>query len=335
MIAMMAPPRVLTLFLVLAAAATAPSPARCKDAGGSSGKQDYALAKTHFDKGVEFFKAEDYGAALAEFLESYRIVPAWEFKFNIATCYLKMKKYVKSLALFRQYIDEGGGGVPKDRKKKVLEDIEKLEGMVGRVVFCCGLEGGRLVVDETETYDKLPDEPVLLDPGEHRIEIVKEGFKPFETMMKVVTGENRLEVTLEPLDEGAPPAGGGGKPATKKLSGPQVWLISGLAGGAALAIAASVTGGLVLYHRDEMNKAAGPCDVVSRDTCPDVYSHLDTARSLKIATNVLVGAAAAAGVVGLAVFLAKRRKAPLKEKISAGLGLAPGGMMAAELQVRF
>jgi len=331
MTAMTVPPRALPLLLVLAAAAACPLPALCKDEGGSSKEEELALAKTHFEKGVALFKAGDYEEALAEFLESHRIVPAWEFKYNIAACYLKMKKAAKSLTYYRQYIEEGGGEVPKDRKKQVLEEIENLEGKVGKVVFCCGLEGSRLVVDEVETYEEMPGEALLLDPGDHGIEIVKEGFKPFTTTMKIVSGENRLEVTLEPLGEGAPQAGGG----RKKLSGAEMALVSGLVGGAALAIAASVTGGFVLYHRDEMNEAAGPCDAVSREACPDVYRHLDTARSLKIATNVLVGAAVAAGVVGLAVFLARRKKTPPREKVSAWLGLAPGGTMTAELEVRF
>lgn len=308
--------------------------------GESAGVSDEVeSARKHFSKGVEFFKSEDYNAALAEFLESYELNPLWGVKFNIAVCYMKLKKYARSLAIYREYLEEGGESVPEERKAKVLEDMAWLEKTVAKVTFCCGLEGSELVVDDVESFELKEGEPVELDPGVRKIEVLGQGGKPYVTQVTLHAGE---ETSLE-IPSGSPAKGGkhagAGAKERKKLSGSMISLIAGLSGAALLAVAAVTTGALVLTSRDRMEEEAVKCEsTAERDDCPEAYKYFDRAKDLRLAANILTAAAVVSAGVGLTLFfvLQKKEKAvKANARVSGGFALAPGGSASALLTVRF
>jgi tetratricopeptide (TPR) repeat protein len=321
------------LWLLQAPAAYGQTAAAAGEDGAESADGE-ERARKHFARGVEFFKAEDYNAALAEFLESYDINPLWGVKYNIAVCYMKLKKYARSLAFYREYLEEGGGSVPEERKAKVLEDMAWLEETVARVTFCCGLEGAGLVVDDVETFVLKEGEPVELDPGVHKIEVVRQKSKLFITQVTLYAGE---ETTLEVP---GPPAKGGKKTgAERKLGGSMISLIAGLSGAALLAVAAVTTGALVLTTRDRMEDEAYKCEsTLEREDCPDAYRYFDRARDLRLASNILTAAAVVSAGVGLTLFfvLQKKEKAGnAKTRVSGGFAPAGGGGASVLLTVGF
>lgn len=299
-------------------------------AGDASGAPDAVEnARKHFARGVEFFKAEDYNAALAEFLESYDLNPLWGVKFNIAVCYMKLKKYARSLATYREYIEEGGESVPEERKAKVLEDMAWLENTVAKVTFCCDLEGAELVVNDVETFDLKEGVAVELDPGVQKIEIVRQGSKPIVTQVTLHAGEvTTLEVTLKP-DAKWGAKKGGGAPLKKKLTGSIISLVAGLSGAALLAVAAVTTGALVLTTRDRMEEEAYKCEsTVERQDCPEAYRYFDRAKDLRLASNILTAAAIVSAGVGVTLFFVLQRKekaAGAKVRVSGGWSVSPGG----------
>ncbi|MFH1437635.1 MAG: hypothetical protein ABIJ56_18155 [Pseudomonadota bacterium] len=348
-------PIYLLCFMLAFPALCVPSGARSEAEGGVKDKEGLAgdLAKEHFKKGVEFFKSGNHEAALAEFLESYRLKPFWSLKFNIGTCYMLMNKYSKALRYFREYLKEGGLEIDKTREEAVLGDMASLEEKVGKVSFCCDLEGAGLVIDDVEAFPKIPEGDMLLDPGIRKIEISKPGHESFFTQLTVVSGGSTLiDVVLEPFGEGKK-----SNPETKKKSGKEPrkkagkkklpnsrsWLIGGLVGGGAIAVAAIATGAMVLDEKGKMEDEAGKCTATdSRDDCPDAYTHQDKAGDLKISTNVLTAAAAAVGALGLIMFLVERSREKKqsaekenKGEVSANFTIQPGKMIGARLDVRF
>lgn len=342
-------------FMLAFPALCVPSGARSETEGDVKDQQGLAgdLAKEHFEKGVEFFKSGNHEAALAEFLESYRLKPFWSLKFNIGTCYMLTNKYAKALKYFKEYLKEGGLEIDKTREETVRNDIASLEEKVGKVSFCCDLEGARLVIDDVEAFPEVPEGDLLLDPGIRKIEISKPGHESFFTQLTVVSGSSTLiDVVLEPLGEGrkskpekAKKNGKepGKKAGKKKLPNSRSWLIGGLVGGCAVAVAAIATGTMVLDEKGKMEDEAGKCAATgTRDDCPDAYTHQDKANDLKLSTNVLTAAAAAAGALGLIMFFVERsrekKKSAEKEKkkeVSASFMIGPGKMAGARLDVRF
>jgi hypothetical protein len=296
-------------------AETGPSP------DGTAGG-DEEEARVHFTKGVDFFKAGDFSAALVEFLRSYELNPVWGVKFNIAVCYLKLNKYTSSLAAYKAYMEEGGDKIPEDRKAKVIEDLAFLEATVGRVSFCCGVEGSALVVDDVEPSEVPAEGPLLMDPGIHKVELRKERFEPFITKVTVVAGEETsVQVTLVPEKKKIwkPVGGAAAKPHRKPLAPSTVALIAGLGGFALVGVGAITTGALVLTTRDRMKEEAHRCDsTLTREDCPEAYTLYDRARDLKLASNILTAlslASAAAGLTAFFVLRAKEKKAKPKEAV--------------------
>jgi len=318
-------------------------PARAQeDAAGSSGaaaegeapeaSAGVEEARKHFAKGVEFFKAEDYNAALAEFLVSYDLNPLWGVKFNIAVCAMKLKKYALSLAYYREYLEEGGESVPEERRVKVLEDMAWLEKTVAKVTFCCGVEGAGLVVNDVETFELKEGVPVELDPGVHKIQVVGKGSKPIITQITLYAGEeSTVEVKLRPLGKGEKKKDGGAGPK-KKLAGSTVSLIAGLSGAVLLALAAVTTGALVLTTRDRMEEEAYKCEsTAERQDCPDAYKYFDRAKDLRLASNILTAAAVVSAGVGVTLFFVLQKKekaADAGTRVSGGWAALPGGASA-------
>jgi len=297
-------------------AETGPSPE-----GAAHGDEEEA--RTHFTKGVGFFKAGDYAAALVEFLRSYELNPLWGVKFNIAVSYLKLNKYTSSLAYYEAYLEEGGDKIPEDRKAKVLEDLAFLEATVGRVSFCCGVEGSALVLDDVEPSAVPAQGPLTMDPGIHKVELTKEGFEPFLAKVTVVAGEEtEVQVTLEPekkkgWNKGWKTGGGGtGRPHRKPPAPSMVALIAGLGGFALVGIGAITTGALVLTTRDRMKEEAHRCaSTLTREDCPDAYTWYDRARDLKLASNILTALSLASAAAGLTAFFVLRVKEKKEKKM--------------------
>jgi len=294
-------------------AETGPSPEGA--AGG-----DEEEARVHFTKGVDFFKAGDFSAALVEFLRSYELNPLWGVKFNIAVCYLKLNKYTSSLSAYKAYLEEGGDEVPEDRKAKVIEDLSFLEATVGRVSFCCGVEGSALVVDDVEPSAVPGEGPLLMDPGIHKVELRKEGFEPFIAKVTVVAGEETaVQVTLEPEKKKKKvwkPAGGAAAgPHRKPLAPSMAALIAGLGGFALVGIGAITTGAFVLTTRDRMKEEAHRCDsTLTREDCPEAYTWYDRAGNLKLASNILTALSLACAAAGLTAFFVLRAKEKKEKK---------------------
>ncbi|MFH1436835.1 MAG: hypothetical protein ABIJ56_14100, partial [Pseudomonadota bacterium] len=138
-----------------------PSVMADKAGKGKAEEGPVSVAKKHFLKGVSFFKAGDYEAALVEFLESNRLNPHWSLKYNIATCYMLIFEYAKSLKIFREYMKEGGEAVPADRKKIVLKNMASLKTKVGMVIVNCNVQGASLIVDDVEKHDTIAPEGVV------------------------------------------------------------------------------------------------------------------------------------------------------------------------------
>lgn len=297
------------------------------------------FAKSHFKKGVEFFKSESYEAALVEFLESYELNPVWAVKYNIAVCYMKMNQYVSSLTCFREYLSEGGEKIPEERMSKVHEDISRLEGIVGRIMFCCEIEGSQLVINDVEKYDEIPQEGLMLDPGIHKVQIIREGYKPYIFQLKVVAGEEKtVEVKLEP-ERKVEPIGDGENGKKLKLEKSHVFLISGLAGFAAFGIGSITTGALVLTSRSRMKDEAGKCEsTLEREDCPDAYKYYDRAVNLRLASNLLTAAAILSAATGVTLFFilrGKEKKAAMKNNVSATFFCHPGRLFTAGLQFKY
>lgn len=64
-------------------------------------------AKAHFNKALEFYKAEDWAAAAAEFEAAYQETPSPDYLYAWGQAERKRGECRKALELFRQFVDTG------------------------------------------------------------------------------------------------------------------------------------------------------------------------------------------------------------------------------------
>lgn len=299
---------ILALALLLPLAMSSPVSAGKGKMGGKEGSSEIeeetdpeiAEAIEHFTNGVEFFEKGNFEAALVEFVASYEINPAWELRYNIGICHDEMGEPVQAMEWLSLYLEEGGPDVPDDRAGEVKQLVDRLEEKVASLALSVEPEDAVVMVGG-ENKEVVSGKPVLLNPGIHEVVVSKDGHEPYETKITLVSGERKgIEVKLEKIEKPPPPTDEP-KPVLK-LSWPGLYIGAGAAG--VLAIAASITGGLVLASKKKMLDAADDCEnTTSSDTCPEAYDYRDRAQGLKIATNVLWALAGAALVTGVVLML--------------------------------
>jgi tetratricopeptide (TPR) repeat protein len=283
-------------------------------AGGKKGqakdpKMEEAVSR--FETAVSFFDQKNYGAALAEFLESYALVPNDALLYNIGVCYYETGKYTAALEAFDKFLAWSGDGIEAKVKAKVETFKAKIDGKIGFLVVKCGQEGAVLEVDGGSGRLLPLDDPVPLDPGIHAIAVYKAGFETHREEFTVASKKTVvLDVTLEAVEKkekagkaAAPPPAEEKKEKAKGKK-PLRWLALALGGGGALGAAGVVMGGLTYKTKKDFDKAGRACtSTMTRADCPKVYDLSDKGKAYQISADVLLGAAAAVAITGMILFI--------------------------------
>lgn len=295
------------------------------------------LAGQHFGKGVELYNSGNYEAALAEFLESYRLKPIWQVKYNVAVCYKATNRYKKSLQEFHGYLEEGGEKIPAEKRDNVKKMMKEVEGKLGKLIFCCNLGRIEVIINDVDTFEISSGQEIYLDTGLHKVEVRKKGFKNFVDKVVVVSGKTeKIVVKLEPLPTEKVPAEKAeaaekGKEKKKKIMKQRkrepLWLWIGLGSGGALAAGAVVSGIVVLRKKQKMENEVDICPItMQRGDCPKAYDYLDEARGWKLACNLLIAGAVVTAGTGLAMYFIgwnPRKKKADKKKVSWNVSFYP------------
>jgi hypothetical protein len=202
-------------------------------------------AKERFEKGVALFKNADYEGALVEFKSAYESKPHFAVRYNISICLYKLHRYAEAQEEMEAYLEEGGDGIPGEKRQEIETILVELSSLVGTLKVTSNVEGAVLEVDG-EALAALPmASPCRLDVGEYEISIVAEGYEPHTTTL-VIPGGKAMEISVELV---ALPGDGAPAPKRKPVPGGVFWAGAGLS--VALAAGAAVTGGLAMKKHDE------------------------------------------------------------------------------------
>jgi len=157
--------------LLVALAVTAPGPA----AGAEKDAKEEA--KERFSKGVEFFNAGEYGAALAEFHWAYEVSPHYMVLYNIARCYARLSKHIEAMEYFEKYLEQGGDEIGKKRLEEVKAEMDALVKIIAYLEISTGDVNGATVKvgEKVAGLTPLP-EPVAVEPGPVTVSVEAEGY---------------------------------------------------------------------------------------------------------------------------------------------------------------
>jgi hypothetical protein len=154
-----------------------------------SAKADYDAAKLLFGDG-------DFAGARIKFQSAYDTAKDARLLWNIATCQKAERHYAKVVALLKRYEDEGGALLTPADVKEAQDLILALEPFTVKVTFKVSEDAAEVSVDG-ELVGTTPLPPVVVDIGERRVRVTKEGFVPFEKAFPVGGAEATIDARLE------------------------------------------------------------------------------------------------------------------------------------------
>jgi hypothetical protein len=247
-------------------------------------------ARSRYERGMQLYNEGASEGALVEFERAYHLAPSYKLLYNIALIRLQLNDYAQALKVFQEYLAEGGTEIASVRRSEVERHVASLKNKVGRVELSSGARGADVLVDDV-VVGRIPlGELLMLNPGRRRISIARGGLT--SSTVVSIAGQDFLKVELS-LDSPAPqPTAEARVPSSSPSRAPMYvsWSVT-----AALAAGTTVVGILALGAMSDLDN--------ERTRVPTTRARLDDADAkmmrLALATDILAGATAIAGVTAL------------------------------------
>jgi len=158
-------------------------------------------ARERYKRAVSLFNSKDFGGALVEFTESYRLTKRFEVLYNIALTQMELKRWQDSLKTFRSYLDKGGAAISKDRRVLIEQHMTKSMSNLASVKLTVVGGPARVQVNGRSVGDSPLATAVLLPSGRFVFRATRKGHHPAEATLTVLSGKEytlRLSPRLIP-----------------------------------------------------------------------------------------------------------------------------------------
>jgi tetratricopeptide (TPR) repeat protein len=258
-------------------------------------------ASEHYEAGLELYADGEFKRAAIEFDRAYELVPNYRALYNIGQVRIQLHDYARAMKALQAYLKEGGEKIDADRKKTVHDDLEMLATRTATLGIETNEPGVEVLVDGEPAGVTPMAEPLLLDTGDRRLVLRKDGFYPREETITLASKDAlsmrfdlvKLEKARDPVVFMAP--------STPQTSDRTAWIWGTWSATAAFAAGAGVTGILGINAAEDLaNK---------RNTLGSTRDQLDSAQrrseTLLRVADILGGAAIVTGGVALYLTLSK------------------------------
>ena len=180
------------------AQAKGPPPAPPKDPAPAPPKTEAELNKAQaaqrFDRGLQLFNEGDNAGALAEFKQTYALMPNPIVLFNIGLVYAAMSRPVDAVDALTPVIDSATlSAEQRERAQKTLADQQQ---RIARVSVTTVPAGARIDVDGVEIASTPLTGPLRVAEGSHVIGAVAEGYAHARKEI-IVAGNADASVSFE------------------------------------------------------------------------------------------------------------------------------------------
>ncbi|MBO6935962.1 MAG: PEGA domain-containing protein [Deltaproteobacteria bacterium] len=235
-------------------------------------------ARELFLRGQAAYERGDYEDAVAAWEAGYALDPRPLLQYNLGQAYERLGELPKAVGAFEAYLEHASPSDPNQQRARA--QLAAIRERLGRtsIVVTGGPEGATILIDG-EDHGRTPrPDPIAVSPGSHQVEIVLEGYRPFEAAVSVAAGRS-VDVTVAMEEE----VGG------SVDSGPPLVPIILWAGGGAAIVAGAILGGIALGKANGADTSDG--------------SDADSARGLALGADIAFGVGILAAGAGLLVFL--------------------------------
>lgn len=149
-----------------------------------------ARARELFAEGNEHYKRKEYEQALAKYRAAYEEYPAARILLNMGTTLVALGRNAEALGVYELYLADPDAD-PKKRKA-VEAELARLAKLVGRVHVVVTSPGATVFLDDQSLGDSPRDVTLRVDPGIHRVRVMRDGAAVAEASVDVAAGEEEL-----------------------------------------------------------------------------------------------------------------------------------------------
>jgi hypothetical protein len=176
--------------------APAPAPAAPPPPAPDAPDQATLDARRHFKAGTKLYRDGNYGGALAEFEEAYRLKPGVGSLQNVALSQKGLFRYAEAAATLEQLLSQHGAELSEGERQAVNEALSELKGLVASVKLRVVPESARVLLDGRSLAAAEWAAPLVLNVGEHTLSVDAPGYSPERRMVRVAGGQRELPVDV-------------------------------------------------------------------------------------------------------------------------------------------
>jgi hypothetical protein len=144
-------------------------------------------ARTHFQRGVQYYEDRDYRAALLEFQRAYALQHAYPLLYNLGQVSIELRDYASAERYFRRYLADGASAIAADRRAEVVAEMSRLQTRVGTLRIDTNLPDAEIHIDDRKI--KNAEAGVRVSAGQRQIIAEKPGYAPVRRVVDVLGGE--------------------------------------------------------------------------------------------------------------------------------------------------
>jgi len=316
-------------------------------------------------EGNQKYNRGDHQGALEKLLKAYSIYPSYKIGYNIAATMEAVKRIEEAAEWYERFINQADKKAPKEILKSARASLASLSAKLYRMELICSVVGAQVQAGG-RVIGKTPlEHRIYLRPGPGQLKVTKDGYAPFSQQMEFKAGQQKdLHVHLSlsgalapkpapatalapsvpaPLktepgfkaDPGAVTARQDSADTTlqERRRSKTIWAYATLGTGVALALGAGVLYGVGVSQGSEAQDsyllATNKKPVASDTELAQLEADKESARTMVLVGNVLIGAAAVALGVSIYQFVTRpgdpAERRALEDAPAFGVSLCSGG----------
>lgn len=176
-------------------AATPPGPAAPAPAPEAP-DQATLDARRHFKSGTKLYRDGNYGGALAEFEEAYRLKPGAGSLQNVALSQKGLFRYAEAAASLEQLLARHASELSEAERKAVDDALAELRALIASVRLRVEPAHARVLLDGRSLSAADLAAPIVLNVGEHALSVDAPGYAPERRVLRVAGGQRELPVEV-------------------------------------------------------------------------------------------------------------------------------------------
>jgi hypothetical protein len=150
-------------------------------------------ARARFDDGRRYASQLEWAQAAQAFEESYQLFPRPNTLFNLGLAHRALGQYLKAIDELERFLQEGTP-TPEERTE-VSDALDLMRGRLAHLTVAPSIENSRIAIDGRAAE---PNTDVVLDPGNHTVEVTAQGHvRNAQTITLRQSESRRLDVRME------------------------------------------------------------------------------------------------------------------------------------------